>query len=1297
MKKRILSLLLALCMIVGLLPAVAMPHAHADATTKTINVMSGGTGSFKITATKDGKTVSYTKNQKVELTDSDGNTLLDADGNPQTEWIQAPAEVTNEETDEWNAKFFYDTVDKKYKLIMKGVKVTRTCSYAFGAAYDASNYSIYIYITEDCYFDNGGSAIWSNQGATQGWYRTYITSENDATLYIHQDGRNGSQAGTRSSIHVMRGLILDANITITQEFTSKVNQYAIRAGGTTKTDDIITINGGNISIDNQQYSLGGAGYAAVQGDDGIVINGGVIEVTNNRTDTNGRGALYRAPDLSGYDGFFNMYIAKNGAPVHEFSQSKYFKIEAATEETHTHTYKTTITDKVDATCTENGSYVETITCTQCDAQISSETVIVEAAGHTVDEETGLCSVCGKDPTEAPACEHTNTTTKEETTKNPTCTEAGSKTVTVICADCGEPIGEPEIVAIDALNHKYGEWVDGKKTCSACGDVVTCECKDVTTETETKDATCTEDGSVTTTTTCKECGKVTTNVETIKSEGHTEAEAVTENFVDSDLNNKGSYESVVYCSVCDAELSRETVEVPVKDGAVAEIEGFKYATLQEAIDAAEAGETVTLLTDIDVASDLDNAAKGLYNVAADDKIIIDLNGKTINVTDNSKGNFIVFYNYGELTIKNGTVNLTSTYDRAFGAQSTIILNRGGKLVVESGTYEHKGGDSMAFVLDNSANSYGDAYMTIQGGTFKSTYTAIRMRMADPTLNGDPGNGACYLTIEDGEFYGAKRGIWGQITNASALELGALNITGGTIEGGDNAIRMTADGNDNIDVTISGNANIVGVLYGEAADFAISGGTFSVAVPEDLCAEGFIPTANEDGTFGVVEHTCSFTSETIDATCANPGKVIYTCTCGETYEEVIPATGEHEFDDDNDTTCNNCDYTRVVEITLTLDENNKLFFADPNADHIYHRVTVYYLDDKTVSDITLTNPLKAIDPNAKTYWGADMINGVELQKDGNYVVHLNYNTAGSPKYTLAKQFTVTAETASAPTIEMENNKLVVTDENANNIYHRVTVYYLGSETVSNIYDVNALKAVDAEAKTYWGMTEINKVLLAKSGNYVVHLNYNNPGSDKITVAEQFTVVASKPSISRDGYKLKVTDNDATHKYHRATVYYVGSATVDIYDEAALKAINPTAKTYWGLSAINKVEMATPGTYVIYLSYNLENGVKQTMVVKTTTRMPVPSVWLEENGQIGTYVPTEVAHRNYEIYYLGDQTVEDIYDIDALKAIDPDPIKFDNQKQIAERGILTEVGNYVLVMYYNYAGSARQVVATFATLNK
>ena len=40
-------------------------------------------------------------------------------------------------------------------------------------------------------------------------------------------------------------------------------------------------------------------------------------------------------------------------------------------------------------------------------------------------------------------------------------------------------------------------------------------------------------------------------------GHTAADAVIENKVDPDCVNSGSYDSVVYCSVCNAELSRET--------------------------------------------------------------------------------------------------------------------------------------------------------------------------------------------------------------------------------------------------------------------------------------------------------------------------------------------------------------------------------------------------------------------------------------------------------------------------------------------------------------------------------------------------------------------------------------------------------------------------------------------------------------------------------------------------------------------------------------------------------------------
>ena len=271
--------------------------------------------------------------------------------------------------------------------------------------------------------------------------------------------------------------------------------------------------------------------------------------------------------------------------------------------------------------------------------------------------------------------------------------------------------------------------------------------------------------------------------------------------------------------------------------VAEVNGTQYESLQAAIDAAKAGDTVVLLEDLVIESALADAAKGIFNIAADDEIVIDLNGKTIKVTDNSNGNFILFYNYGKLTIKNGTVEITSTINRGWNAQSTAILNRGGILVIESGSYIHNGGTDMAITVDNSANSFGDAYLYVNGGIISSTYTGIRMRMADPTLNGNPGNGLAYLEMTAGTVYGASRGIWAHITNASTLDLGALAITGGTVEGGNQAINIGTDSAANIDVQISGSALIKGVVKGEALDFAITGGKFTTDVSA-LLASGYI---------------------------------------------------------------------------------------------------------------------------------------------------------------------------------------------------------------------------------------------------------------------------------------------------------------------------------------------------------------------------------------------------------------------------------------------------------------------------
>lgn len=55
--------------------------------------------------------------------------------------------------------------------------------------------------------------------------------------------------------------------------------------------------------------------------------------------------------------------------------------------------------------------------------------------------------------------------------------------------------------------------------------------------------------------------------------HAPAEAVVENLVDATAAAEGSYDSVIYCAECGAELSRETVVIPIKPVAY-EYNGFR---------------------------------------------------------------------------------------------------------------------------------------------------------------------------------------------------------------------------------------------------------------------------------------------------------------------------------------------------------------------------------------------------------------------------------------------------------------------------------------------------------------------------------------------------------------------------------------------------------------------------------------------------------------------------------------------------------------------------------------------------
>ena len=305
---------------------------------------------------------------------------------------------------------------------------------------------------------------------------------------------------------------------------------------------------------------------------------------------------------------------------------------------------------------------------------------------------------------------------------------------------------------------------------------------------------------------------------------------------------------------DIDVATQT-EIPAES--VAQIGENAYPTLEAAFEAAaQATEatTITLLSNITIESDLNNAARGYFNVADGKNVTLDLGGKKITATDNSTGNFILFYNYGEFTIKNGTVELTATNNRLWNAESAIVLNRGGIFNCESGTYTHKGGSDMSFVFDNSGNYYGDATMNIgvqqrstDAPVLTSSYIAIRNRMEQ---NSHGASGTTYLNVYGGTISGTSRAVWAQAASVSetAPATGEINVEGGNIGLIDTprstgAVSMT---------TISG---------GTVAAFKGEVGELQVVAPGEITGEITILTPGGESADYIIDENGNYIEPTI----------------------------------------------------------------------------------------------------------------------------------------------------------------------------------------------------------------------------------------------------------------------------------------------------------------------------------------------------------------------------------------------------------------------------------------------------
>lgn len=261
-----------------------------------------------------------------------------------------------------------------------------------------------------------------------------------------------------------------------------------------------------------------------------------------------------------------------------------------------------------------------------------------------------------------------------------------------------------------------------------------------------------------------------------------------------LSVKTDKQTDVFTAADGAELV-ETVENDVytytaeAKNYVAQIGDVKYESLAEAVAAVPTDGTKTT---IQMIADETMATEAKLTVAANQNIVLDLNGKTISGSHAANdASFYFITNKGTLEItdtssgKNGKI--TASWSNAnYSYECVTIYNLGGTLTLSAGKVETTSG-GLGYAINNSSNAWG------VGDDKESVFN-----MTGGTLNAPSGDAALRVYQNCGGY-------------ATPLSHNLVNISGGTI----------ATGGIFLDETVyKDNANPVG--DGILTDVTISGG-------------------------------------------------------------------------------------------------------------------------------------------------------------------------------------------------------------------------------------------------------------------------------------------------------------------------------------------------------------------------------------------------------------------------------------------------------------------------------------------
>ncbi len=316
------------------------------------------------------------------------------------------------------------------------------------------------------------------------------------------------------------------------------------------------------------------------------------------------------------------------------------------------------------------------------------------------------------------------------------------------------------------------------------------------------------------------------------------------------------------------LTTCSVTALAADGDVAQIGKNTYATLYDAVDAANSGDTIKLIGD----------AENTKQLLIGKNITLDLNGNKLKSSNEEVKNIFIEGGKFTLTDSVGGGEIYSDTKYTAAASHGVIAIQNGEMIMNGGTIRaafddpYNNGNFAVTVQDN-------ATFTLNNGTINAGYYCVS------------GNGTCtntVINVNGGEMYStmdfaiyapAKGDSSVNVTGGTvagagggiAVRSGKLNVIGGEIlcDGTGNtgnyddgtgkmdisAISVVSNYGD-VDANISGgkimakgNAKVLNVVAPKnTADMTVTGGTFSTDVSAYAPADADIKT-NADGSIVV----------------------------------------------------------------------------------------------------------------------------------------------------------------------------------------------------------------------------------------------------------------------------------------------------------------------------------------------------------------------------------------------------------------------------------------------------------------